>query len=70
MTHEIKSTQNEISIHHKRNSVYITFHCGQNEIKFHFRGGLRKTAHPEKANHICFDEIKACADVSFHIFIS
>ena len=26
---EMKSTRNEIQIHHKRNSVHITFHCGR-----------------------------------------
>ena len=30
----IKSTGNEISTHHKRNSVYITFHCEGNEMNF------------------------------------
>ena len=27
----------------------------------------RKMSYSEKANHFCFDEINACADVSFHI---
>ena len=31
---ETKFTQNEISIHHKKNYVYITFHFGRNETNF------------------------------------
>ena len=27
----MKSTRNEISIYYERNSVYVTFHCRQNE---------------------------------------
>ena len=34
MRPEMKSNLNEISIHHKRNSVYIIFHCRQNETNF------------------------------------
>ena len=34
MRPEMKSSQNKISIHHKRNFVYITFHSGQNETNF------------------------------------
>ena len=34
MRPEMKSTRNEILIHHKGNSVYITFHCGRNESNF------------------------------------
>ena len=34
MRPEMKSARNEISTHHKGNSVYITFHCGR-------RGGPR-----------------------------
>ena len=34
MRPEMKSTRKEISIHHNRNSVYITFHCGRNETNF------------------------------------
>ena len=34
MRSEIKSTQNETSAHHERNSVYITFDCRQNEMNF------------------------------------
>ena len=34
MRPEMKSTRSEISIHHKGNSVYITFHCGRNEVNF------------------------------------
>ena len=30
----MKSTQNEISTHHKRNPVYIAFHCKGNEMNF------------------------------------
>ena len=67
MGSEMKSTQTEILTHHKRNSVYITFHCGQNEVKFRFGDGPRKTVHSVKANHLCFDEINACADVSCHM---
>ena len=34
MRPEMKSIRNEISIHHKRIFVYITFHCERNEIDF------------------------------------
>ena len=34
MRPEMKSTRNEILIHHKGNSVYIIFHCGRNESNF------------------------------------
>ena len=67
MGSEMKSTGNETLTHHKRNSVYIAFHCGQNEMKFRFRVGSRKTVYSGKANHFCFDEISSCADVSFHM---
>ena len=36
-------------------------------MKFCFRDGSRKTVHSAKANHSCFDEINACADVSFRM---
>ena len=67
MRPEMKSTRNESLIHDKRNSIYINAHCGQNEVTFRFEGGSRKTAYSLKANHFCFDEIIACADVSFHM---
>ena len=72
--HEIY--RDEISTHHKRSFVYITFHCGWNEVKFRFRGGERargggsgprKTVHQVKANYFCFDELNACAVVLFHM---
>ena len=34
MRRRMKYTRKEISTHHKTNSVYITFHCGQNEMNF------------------------------------
>ena len=67
MRPEMKSTQNELLSHHKRNYVYITFHWGRNEMKFYFGVGLGKTVHSVKANHFCFDEINAYANVSFHM---
>ena len=30
----LHETRNEISTHHKKNSVHITFHCGWNEMNF------------------------------------
>ena len=36
MRPEMKFARNEILTHHKINSVYIIFHCGQNEAKFDF----------------------------------
>ena len=42
MRFKIKSTRNETSTHRKRNSVYITFHYGRNEMKFHFGDGPKK----------------------------
>ena len=63
MRSDMKSTRNEISTHHKRNSVYITFQCGRNEMKFRFDGGTRKTTHSVKTNRFCFDDINVCADI-------
>ena len=34
MRPEMKSNVNEITIYHKRNSVYFIFHCGRNETNF------------------------------------
>ena len=45
----------------------LLFHCGWNEIKFRFGGFPRKTVHSVKCSQLCFDEISACADVSFHM---
>ena len=36
---------------------------------FRFRIGPRKTAHSGKANHSCFDEVNACADVCFRMIL-
>ena len=65
----LRETQNEISTHYKKNFVYITFHYGRNEMIFRFGAGLRTTTHPVKANHPFFDEINACADVSFYMIL-
>ena len=62
-------TRNEILTHHKRNSVYITSLGGRNEVKFRFGDAPRKTAHSVKDNRFWFDEINACAYVSFHIML-
>ena len=32
-----------------------------------FKDWSKKAAHSVKANQLCFDEIKPCADVSFHM---
>ena len=50
-------------IFHKRNYVYLTFHCGRNETNFFFRGSPRWTALRIKTNLLVY----ACADVSFHM---
>ena len=42
MRPEMKSTRNEISTHHKRNSVYITFHCRRSENEISFSGVVRE----------------------------
>ena len=63
----LHETRNEILTHHKRNSVYITSHGWRNEVKFRFGDATRKTAHSVKGNRFWFDEINACAYVSFHI---
>ena len=67
MRSEIKSTRNWVLTHPERNSLYITFYCGQNETKFGYGAGPRKTDHSVKASHPCLDEINACADVSFRM---
>ena len=36
-------------------------------MKFYFGVGPRKTVHSVKANHFCFYEINAYANVSFHM---
>ena len=64
---EMKSTRYEILTHHKINSVYITFHCRRNKMKFRFWGGPMNTAHSAEANQFCFDEINASANVSVHM---
>ena len=64
---EMKSTRYEILTHHKINSVYITFHCRRNKIKFRFWGGPMNTAHSAEVNQFCFDEINASANVSVHM---
>ena len=52
MRPKMKSTRNEILFHHEKNSVYITCHCGQNEIKIYFRVGRSQTTHQKiKTNH-------------------
>ena len=66
MRREVKSIRNEILTHIKINSVYIIFNCGRNEVKFRF-GWSEKNGPFSKASLFCFDEIKACADVSFHM---
>ena len=65
MRPKMRSTRNEISTHHKRNSISLLFTAG--EMKFRFGGGPRKTAHSIKANHFCFDKINACTDVPFYM---
>ena len=39
---EMKSTQDGIETHRKRNPIYITFNCGRNEMKFCFEDGPKK----------------------------
>ena len=64
---EMKSTWNQISIHHKGSSVHTTFHCGRNKMKFRFTAGRRKAAHSVKEHHFYFDEIDVCANVLIHM---
>ena len=52
MRPEMKSTRNEILSHHKRNSVYINFHYGQNEMKFRF--GVVREKRPIQQKPIIF----------------
>ena len=59
----MKSTRDETSNHHKRNSVYITFHYGRNGVGV----SPSRTVHSVKANHSCFDEINRCPDVYFRM---
>ena len=63
MRREMKPTQNETSTHHKRNSVYITFYCGQNEISFR---GLSETNDPfSKANQTCLRRCRSFLSFDF-----
>ena len=71
MRPEMRSTLIYISTSHERNSLYITFHCRRNEVKFRFGSGLRNTVHWVKGNYSRFDEIHVCADGFFsYDFIS
>ena len=65
----LHETQNGIytkrnSTHHKTNSVYITFHCGQNEMNF--VSELVQDKRPIKYKSIIY--VYVCADLSFRIF--
>ena len=48
---------------HKRNSVYITFHCGRNEVNF--VSGVVRDKRSIKYKPII--HVYGCADVSFHM---
>ena len=68
----LHETRNEIDPRRNLNApqkdpIYITFNYARNEIKFCFGDGPKKTAHSAKTSHSCFDEINACADVSFRM---
>ena len=63
MRPEMKPTRIEISTYHKKNSVYITFYRGRNEMKF--VSGVVRDKHPIKKKPVNF--VYACADVSFHM---
>ena len=67
MRPEMKSTRNKMLTQQKRNYVYITFHCGRNEMKFRFGGGPRQTVHSVKANHSC---LRMCRSFLLYDFIS
>ena len=45
MRPKMKFNQNKILLVYEKNSVYIIFHCGPNEIQFRFGDGRRETAH-------------------------
>ena len=45
MRSEMKYTQNQISSHHEKNSVYSNCHCGRNEMKYYFGVGRSETVH-------------------------
>ena len=64
---EMKSTQDGIETYRKKNPICITFKCGRNEMKFCFAECSKKKADSAKTSHSCFDEINACADVSFRM---
>ena len=59
MRPEIKFTRNEISFRHEKNSVYISLHCGRNEMIFF---GFNLLIYS-----ICFYEICPCVDISFRM---
>ena len=63
MKPEMKSTRNEISTHHKKNSIYTTFHCERNEMNFvswEFRNNRSIKLKP-------IILVYASADASFHM---
>ena len=45
MRPEMKYTRNKILLRHEEESIYVTYHCGRNEMKFLFRVGRSETAH-------------------------
>ena len=67
MRPNIKSTRNEILSHHKEILFTLSFNTSEIKLRFHFGGGPRKTGYSVRADHICFDNINACADVSFNM---
>ena len=58
MRSEIKSTQNETSAHHERNSVYITFDCRQNEMNFIWGGWSKKNGPLSKSQSFLFMHVQ------------
>ena len=49
---KMKYTRNEISFRHEKNYVYITCHCGRNEMEFNFGVGRSEAAHQKNINKL------------------
>ena len=62
----LHETRNEISIHHKRNSIYITFHCGWNEMNV-VSGVPEINGSLSKSQSFLFKHVQMFRFILFHL---
>ena len=65
MRDKMKSTRNEISVHHKTNSVDINFHCGWNETNS-FWGWFEISGPLGKSQSFSFKHVPMFLFIWFH----